>query len=174
MRLGLTFRRTLLVGLLLFAGGALAGNDLEAKVKSAFLIHLTKFVEWPALSDDAFRICVRGADGVADLMQGLGNRPIRNLPLKIETEGDPSRCQMLYIGRDWRNPGELLGKVRKSAVLTVGDQEDFPARGGMVGFYSDAGRIKLEINPEAARAANLRVSAKLLELARPVGSTKRE
>jgi hypothetical protein len=37
-----------------------------------------------------------------------------------------------------------------------------------VGFYREAGRIKLEIDPEAARRAGLRISGKLMELARPV------
>jgi len=50
----------------------------------------------------------------------------------------------------------------------VGDGEGFAGRGGIVGFYTDAGKIKLEVNQEASRAAHLRLSSKLLELARSV------
>jgi hypothetical protein len=52
--------------------------------------------------------------------------------------------------------------------LTVGDADNFAYQGGIVGFYVEAGRIKLEINPDAARAAKLRISAKLLEVARTI------
>lgn len=145
-----------------------AAAPLEAKVKAAYLYHLIKFVDWPNLPADSFRICVHGSDEVGSLLGELSNRSARERPLIIEREGDAARCQMLFIGRDEKNPAELLARVRKVGILTVGDQEDFARRGGIVGFYSDAGKIKLEVNPEAARNANLKISAKLLELARPV------
>ncbi len=53
-------------------------------------------------------------------------------------------------------------------MLTVSDQDGFARGGGIVGLYPEGGKIKLEINPDAARSANLRISAKLLELARTV------
>lgn len=141
---------------------------LETKVKAAYLYHLIKFVEWPALPSDQFRICVHGSRPLGDLLGELSNRAARDRPLKIEQDGDTGRCQMLFIGRDEKAPAELLAQARKTGALTVGDQEDFARRGGMVGFYSESGKIKLEVNPEAARAANLKFSAKLLEIARPV------
>lgn len=152
------------------SAGALA-EDLAAKVKAAYLFHLTKFVEWPsAPAGQEFRICLYGADLVATLMGDLGNRPVRDAALKVLVEPgiDPGQCQILYVGQDDRRLPDLLRRVRSEPVLTVSDKPEFARQGGMVGFYPEAGKIKLEINPDAARAARLRLSAKLLGLARTV------
>jgi hypothetical protein len=145
-------------------------NDIEAKVKAAYLYHLTKFVDWPSLPANEVRICLLGAESVGGMMADLSNRQVRDRPLKIEVETvtDPAQCQVLFIGRADKRLPELLKRVRGSAVLTVSDSNDFARHGGIVGFYAEAGKIKLEINPETALAANLRISAKLLELARTV------
>jgi hypothetical protein len=158
-------------GLVQLSQGALA-DDLEAKVKAAYLFHLIKFVDWPALPPDRFRVCVQGSEAVGNLLVELSNRPIRDRPLTVEQEGDPARCQVLFIGQNEKNLPELLARSRRSGLLTVSDQAGFARRGGIVGFYKDAGKIRLEINPEAARAANLRISAKLMELARSVSATQ--
>jgi DNA-binding LytR/AlgR family response regulator len=47
-------------------------------------------------------------------------------------------------------------------ILTVGDVERFSARGGMIRFVTEHGRIRLRINLKAAEAANLKLSSKLL------------
>jgi hypothetical protein len=145
-----------------------AANDLEAKVKAAYLYHLTKFVEWPSLPPNEFRICVIGSESVGSLVGELANRPAleRRIKIEVDTLSDPAQCQILFIGRDERRLPEFIKRLRSFAVLTVGDGDDFTRKGGVVGFYLDGGKVKLEVNPDAARVANLRVSAKLLEMAR--------
>jgi hypothetical protein len=174
-RLALKFGRMLLT-LSLIAGGfvshatAAAEKDLEAKVKAAYLFHLTKFVDWPTLPPNEVRICILGSEAVGGMMGDIANRMVRNRPLKIEVDAisDPAQCQVLFIGRSEKRLSELVKRLHGANVLTVSDLEDFTRRGGMVGFFVDAGKLKLEINPENARAGNLRISAKLLELARTV------
>lgn len=161
----------LLLGSALAAAAAGGGdNELEAKVKSAYVYHLTKFVDWPALPPDTLRICVIGAEAVGNLLGELTNRQVRDHTLLVDHDfvADPGRCQILYIGRSEKRLAELLMRVRGQSVLTVSDREDFARSGGIVGFYQEGGKLKLEINPDAARAANLRISAKLLEVARAV------
>ena len=151
--------------------GQSAADDATAKIEAAYLFHLTKFVDWPGLPADDFRICVLGDEAVGGMLAELAGRQVGERTLKVEVDAyvDPARCQILFIGRNDARLSELLRRVRAAPVLTVGDREEFVRQGGMVGFYSEAGRIKLEINPEAARAANLHISAKLLEMARTVG-----
>lgn len=169
------FTRTLLALLALSMATVVnAEDDLEAKVKAAYLFHLTKFVEWPALATNEFRICVTGSESVGNMMGNLSNRQVFNRPLKIEVDKlsdpliDPAQCQVLFIGRGERRSAELLRRVRGSSALTVSDMDGFARSGGIVGFYAEAGKIKLEVNPEAARAADLKISAKLMEIARSV------
>ena len=151
---------------------AQADSVLEAKVKAAYLFHLTKFVDWPNLPPDALHICVLGNDPVGGMLLELSDRQVKEHELKIDVNvpGDPALCQVLFISRSEKKWGEILARVRGASVLTVSDHEDFAQGGGVVGFYSESGKIKLEINPAAARKANLKISAKLMEMARTAPS----
>lgn len=151
-----------------------ADEELEAKVKAAYLFHLVKFVDWPGLPPDEVRICVYGSKTMAAMLGELSDRQLKDRALKIAADdpSDLSRCQVMFIGRaekKWRN---LLEKAAGMPVLTVSDLEDFASQGGMVGFYSAGGKIKLEINPATAQNAELKLSSKLLELARSVPTAR--
>ena len=65
---------------------------------------------------------------------------------------------------------EVLSAVSGASVLTVADVPAFAAHGGMVGFASDGPRVRFEINLGHAERQGLKVSAKLLALARVVDS----
>ncbi len=149
-----------------------AENTLEAKVKSAYLFNLTRFVEWPSNTGDGntLLICVTGSDQMTSMISELAGRQVKDRTLKVETDriADPARCQVLYIGRDERKAQDLLSRTRGRSVLTVSDRDEFAQQGGIVGFYEDGGKLRLEINTSAARNANLRLSAKLLEVSRVV------
>jgi hypothetical protein len=162
----------LLLATLMSAAFPALAENIEAKVEAAYLYHLSKFVDWPSLPGNEFRICILGSEAVGSMMRDLSDRQVKDRPLKIEMEttADPTQCQILFIGRADKRLPEILKLVRGASVLTVSDLADFARRGGMVGFYVEAGRIKLEINPDATRAANLRISAKLLEVARTIPS----
>lgn len=164
------FRAWLGAGLLALAAPAALASDLETKVKAAYLFHLIKFVDWPSLPVGEIRLCILGSDAVGSMLGELANRQVRERRLRVEVDNvaDPAQCQVLFLGRDEKRLPDLLRRLKGSSVLTVSDAEDFARRGGMVGFYAEAGKIMLEINAETARVANLRISSKLLELARTV------
>ena len=65
----------------------------------------------------------------------------------------------------------VLSLVKAPNVLTVGDTESFARRGGVVNLVKRENKIKFEINVEAAREAELKISSKLLKLARIVSKT---
>lgn len=159
----------LAAGLMAFAPLARPA-ELEAKVKAAYVFHVIKFVDWPALPGDALTLCINGSDAVSALLGDLAGKPVKDRPLRIlaSLPADAAQCQVLYVGGPERRWAELQPRLRGHSVLTLSDQDGFARNGGIVGFYPEAGRIRLEINPEAARQANLRISAKLLELARTV------
>jgi hypothetical protein len=61
--------------------------------------------------------------------------------------------------------------VEGRPVLTVGESPEFIQHGGIVNFFLDGKRVRFEINPTAATRVNLRISSRLLQLARLVGPT---
>lgn len=157
----------LLLGLLPLQAPA---QSLEAKVKAAYIFNLAKYVDWPSLPADAVHICVAGTDPIGVLLTELAGRSVKERPLKVDLNvtGDLSFCQVLFISRSETRWSDILTQARGNNVLTVSDMDNFARQGGIVGFYTDAGKVRLEINPAAAHTANLKISAKLMELARSV------
>ena len=64
---------------------------------------------------------------------------------------------------------QILDSVKGSSILTVADTGGFVRQGGMIGFVLEENRVRLEVNPQLAERSHLRISSKLLALARIVG-----
>ena len=58
------------------------------------------------------------------------------------------------------------------ALSFGGRAEDFAARGGVINFYVEGGKLRFEISNDSAKLQKLRVSSDLLKLARIVSSAK--
>ena len=145
---------------------------LASKVKAAYLYHLTQFVEWTSLPSDYFHLCVMGDEQVGELLTEIATRKVkgRTIQISLSDNINPTSCHLLFIGRSeaaWR---DVVNQIGGASVLTVCDIDAFASAGGVIGFYQDAGKIKLEINPQAAQQAHLKISAKLLEMARHTAS----
>ncbi len=172
----------ILGGLIALDGGqpvSAQSNPLsEYEVKAAFLYHFAQFVEWPP--EETFKgagspltYCTIGEDrfhGALDAAlngKTIGARSFRVQHLKQPQE--IQRCQVLFIGAEEKNllPAILAG-VKGSSVLTVGESEHFVQEGGMIGFLLEENKIRFEVNLEAAERAKLKMSSRLLELAKTV------
>jgi hypothetical protein len=60
---------------------------------------------------------------------------------------------------------EILARIKALPSLTVGETDHFAQQGGVIGFIKREGKVRLEINLEAARQAGLQLSSKLLSVA---------
>jgi YfiR/HmsC-like len=70
---------------------------------------------------------------------------------------------------------ERRGGLSARPVLTVGETAHFVQDGGIVGFRLEEKKVRFEINVGAAEKARLKVSAKLLALAKTVlGNPRRD
>jgi hypothetical protein len=79
----------------------------------------------------------------------------------------PATCQVLFIGPDVKDSAKLLGSVARG-VLTVGEGERFIYEGGMIAFVIDNRRVRFDVNQAAAENADVKISSKLLSIARKV------
>ena len=168
------FKRIAGLGLLLgvlsvFSPLAWADEEAEARTKATYLHNFTKFVEWPKLVNDTIHICVVGSEPIVNILGEIASRDLKGHALQIWSGlDDPQICQILFVSRAEKNLSELMNQVRGNDVLTVSDADGFARQGGGIGFYSEGGQIKLEINSEATRNSHLRVNAMLMEIARIV------
>lgn len=150
------------------ASAAAQEPTLEYRVKAAYLLNFTRFVEWPAPATPGapLVICVaqRNPFG-AFLSSTLADERAAGRPLASQavTTFNPS-CSVLFIPNGVA-PDPFLRAIGNAPVLTVGESPDFLHRGGMVAFVLDAGRVRFAINPAAAERHQLLVSSRLLQLA---------
>jgi hypothetical protein len=150
-------------------------GDLDAEVKAAYIYNFTKFINWPQEENlsatTPIRICVFGNDPIGDTLKDLSSREAKGHPLKVEkyTSNVSSipRCHVLFISRSEEQQLPLILKhLSGSNVLTTSDIPRFSRKGGMIGFVTEGGRVKIEINLRTSQQAGLKISAKLLEVSR--------
>ena len=76
-------------------------------------------------------------------------------------------CHLLFIGdAELRRSASGLGAIRTLQVLSVSDQKDFAQASGIIEFYVESGRMRFAINVDAVDRSGLRLSSRLLSLAR--------
>lgn len=142
-------------------------------IKAAFVLNFMKFVEWPKSAfsgpDAPLVLCVSGASSdLIDALQSLDGRSVQGRPLSIRSDirpGEQQSCNAAYLGGD---AAAMRGETINTAgtVLTVGDSPGFAAAGGMIGLYSEDGKIRFEINAGSVQRSALRISSQLMKLAR--------
>ena len=172
----------LALALLACAGAAspvrAAVADVNAN-KADMLWNIAKFVQWPetSLSQSHGQIVftILGEDDLAaELANLLSTKTINGKPVFVRfarRAQDARGSQILYVaGSEVVHIDAVLSEVAGSPVLTVADTPAFATRGGMVGFATDGERVRFEINLGHAERSGLRISAKLLALARVVDS----
>jgi hypothetical protein len=149
----------------------------EYQVKAVFLFNFAQFVEWPpsAFPDSAapLVICVLGEDPFGPYLdETVRGERVQGHPLAVQRTRhveEIRNCHILFVGRqEQERLEEILDTLKGRPALTVSDAEGFARRGGIIRFVTDRNRIRLRINLEAARDANLRLSSKLLRPAQIV------
>ena len=149
----------------------------EYEVKAAFLYNFAKFIDWPANSfagpQSPFLICILGADpfgrAMDDALQGkmVGSHLVAIQ--RVKEFADLRHCQMVFVSSS-ESPrlAKILQSLRGSSVLVVGESEGFAIAGGTIQFAIEQDRVRFLINPDAAENAGIKVSSKLLALAKVV------
>jgi YfiR/HmsC-like len=152
------------------------GTQPEYQVKAAFLWNFAKYIDWPpaAFTNDTspFVIGVLGENPFGtDLEQTVRGKLINAHPITVKpraTLEEARQCHILFFSASETNRlAEVFENLRGAPVLTVGDTEaaQFTEKGGMIKFKFEGNKIRFQINDEAAKAAGLRISSKLLDLA---------
>jgi hypothetical protein len=90
----------------------------------------------------------------------------------ISRAEDAANCHMLFLGSDEQDQWPALRhSLSGKSVLTVGDFEGFAGNGGMIEFDTKNNRVQIELNPDAASAAHLRIYENLRRLAKTTHAT---
>jgi YfiR/HmsC-like len=168
------------------AGGleaARAGSPGEYEAKAAFLINFGRFVEWPASafgsSDAPFRLCIAGSDPFGRTLDDIvRDERIDTHPIQIIREASraPDRCHLLFVSPSLRAVyASIVRTVDRTRVLTAGDELPFLDAGGQLAFFLEHDEVRFAVSRRGIDAASeLRISSKLLRLARPYPPGRQE
>jgi hypothetical protein len=78
-------------------------------------------------------------------------------------------CHVLFVSSAERGrTAQVLETMRGASVLTVGESPEFVRHGGIIRFVLDEGKVRFEVNLNASEKARVKISSKLLSLARAV------
>jgi hypothetical protein len=162
--------------LLLVQGLPSAQDVTESALKAAYIYNFAKFTEWPAgvvPAAQPLALCVFGDADVGDaLKRAVKDRVLSGHPMAVShmavTAGAPqSTCHVMYVsGVSAGQAAEVIAGVRDVPVLTLSDVEGFTERGGIAQFFFDNGQLHFAVQLESIRRARLRISSRLLSLAR--------
>ena len=154
----------------------LEARRLDARADSGVSLNFAKFTTWP---DDALRngstivVCVSGHDQVADaLVQLTTNKVVEGHPLAVrrtDLRQPLTECHIVFAASlDENSARELIRATAGHPILAVSDWENYAVRGGVANFFIEGARMRFAVNPDAAERARLRISSRLLTLAKLV------
>jgi len=152
-------------------------DSSEYQLKAAFIFHFAQLVDWPAEAvgpgNRPLILCTAGEDTPSGVLEAtVQGKQIGSHPLEVrhlQEKDSSSGCHLLFIvGRDKRRVPAILAGLNNAPILTVGESDDFVQQGGMIGFCLQESKIRFDINLKVAQRANLRISSRLLLLAKTV------
>jgi hypothetical protein len=149
----------------------------EYRSKAKFLASFPSFVDWPDAAflsqQSPFAICVRGdfsfGTSLAQLARSSSPHGRRVEVRWVHQDTELRNCQVVFISRsEVRRYPKLLQSLAGTGVLTVGETPDFLAAGGIISFTVENDALQFEVNLLAADSARLKISSRLLALAKRV------
>ena len=172
----------LLLGLLWLLAGARATDGVdEYELKAAFLGKFVKYVSWPserlAEKQSPLVVTVFGRDPFGKkLDQALKGVKVEEHPIevrRVEKLEELRAAHVLFVPQlEAGRLEEILAATREASLLVVGESSGFAENGGAIGFYLEKEKLRFEVNLEAAKRQNLKVSSDLLKVARIVKDRK--
>ena len=155
----------------------IAETEAEYQIKAAFLYKFGRFVEWPpeafSTEDAPLRICVAGENPFgSDLEETVRGKAIAGHPVHavvLRALNEARNCHLIFVSS--RNASELkhiLEATMRGGVLVVSEAPESAAQGAMINFVLEDERVRCEINDRAAVHTRLKISSKLLKLAKTV------
>ena len=176
------FATALAVAWLASSGGSAhaqgPGVSREYPLKAAFLYNFGNYVEWPAdafASKEApFVIGIMGQNPFGAILNEIAaTKQLQGRSIVIRhvaTAADAATCQILFIGASVAEPQRtaMVDATAALPVLVVCETPGAAADGAAVNFFVEQNKVRFEINTRAVQERRLKVSSKLMSLAKVV------
>jgi hypothetical protein len=177
--LRLFHRSSMLAVLLVLAATCALAQDANAafQIKAAFVLKFATYVTGPGTSfdatDDALVFGVAGSEAVYEFLdqlaatQDTAGRPVE--VRRIATVEELAGVNVLFVGEDAADVAPaLLQQAVATSTLTITDVAGPRPENSMIHFFIADDRVRFDIALAPVEAAGLRLSSRLLQVARQV------
>jgi hypothetical protein len=175
-----------LVAAALTALGLACGSWADAQslaapaLKAAFLFNFAQFMEWPGETVPAgapVALCIVEDIAVADALEKtVAGRTVEGHSLivkRLKAGAQLPTCHVLYVaGSDLKRSLDVAETVKGVFALTVSDAARFAETGGMVELFVENDRMRFAVNVDALQRGRVRLSSRVLGLAKVVRDPK--
>lgn len=147
----------------------------DYQIKAAFIYNFLKFIEWPQdLHEGSITICILGDDPFGNAIDIIKGKYVSKKEILVKycySIEDVEEGDILFItSSEKKNIESLISSVKGLSILTLGDTNKFSQKGVIINFYIERKKIRFEINVVAAKQAGIKISSKLLNLAKIVSN----
>lgn len=150
-------------------------NERMTVLKAGLVNGISSFTTWPNMADDeALMVCLlaKSPDFTESLQRFYEQKRRSNdrkMKIDVVSVDRLSHCHLVVVlDNQNRQSSQLLASVAKLSILTISDDPQFTAQGGHISFFKENNKLRFEINYQATIESGLKISSRLLKLARVI------
>ena len=159
-----------------YSSRAVEPANREYLIKAAYLLNFIRYIEWPSSFKPPEKPVIIGVlrpDLLSDyLKQAVQSEELSKTVSIVVIEPNESvpHCHILYFPRSLSPviQQRILKELGSTSVVLVGETEGFLQWGGTINFVILENKVRLEISTSRAEAQGLKISSKLLQVAKVV------
>lgn len=168
------YKKYIFLIIILFCNSAVSQTAEEFSTKTAFMVKMSYFINWPESSilnkdNSTFIICIEGSPKYFTSLEDWATTgKIKKRPVTLKyINGDISElssCNILFITSN-HNLSSYLDIAREEKILTISDNPGNAQRGVIINFFNVKNKLRFEINIDEAKSLGFKISPRLLKLA---------
>jgi len=144
----------------------------EYLLKSAFIVRISVFIDWPENSSYINKngdiiVAIIGDDPFNGKLQTIYNsRKIKNRNITVKTISKITEIDgsdILFVSNSEKyNLPKIIQYINKKPILTVSDTKAFADKGVMINMYIESGSLAFDVNLKQTNESKIYISSKLL------------
>lgn len=153
---------------------ALADQNKVHLIKAAFIYNFAKLITWPKEafphSHSPINLCISMGNPLVKTLKTIEGKMIKKRRLAISYTASTQEikpCHLAFIEYpDEKLQDKILKQYTDQPVVTIGQSHKFIYQGGIINFIEIEDTIRFEVNRTAAQKVKLKISSRLLKLAK--------
>ncbi len=149
-------------------------DEFKSKAKAVMVYKFFQYVTWPEIkyfsASEEAGFCYHGKNSFLTILSYIKNKKKSGPQFSIKevtSFNDINGCHLLFLS-ELDDPTLNFLRRNPLPILTVSDQMSFFESGGMISLYFEEDRLQLEVNKTRLSQAGLKISSKLLRIAKNI------